>query len=144
MLADGHVLLEDVPGTGKTLLAKTLSKSIGGNFSRVQFTPDVLPSDVTGIEYFNPKTSEFELRLGPVVANILLADEINRAMPRTQSSLLEAMEERQVTLEKQSTPLPKPFFVIATQNQLNHKERSLFQMHSLIAFNDNFYRLSKS
>lgn len=79
LLADGHVLLEDVPGTGKTLLAKTLSKSIGGNFSRVQFTPDVLPSDVTGIEYFNPKTSEFELRLGPVVANILLADEINRA-----------------------------------------------------------------
>ena len=93
-------------------------KSIGGNFSRVQFTPDVLPSDVTGIEYFNPKTSEFELRLGPVVANILLADEINRAMPRTQSSLLEAMEERQVTLEKQSTPLPKPFFVIATQNPI--------------------------
>ncbi|MBG9580827.1 magnesium chelatase, partial [Bacillus thuringiensis] len=118
LLADGHVLLEDVPGTGKTLLAKTLSKSIGGNFSRVQFTPDVLPSDVTGIEYFNPKTNEFELRLGPVVANILLADEINRAMPRTQSSLLEAMEERQVTLEKQSNPLPKPFFVIATQNPI--------------------------
>ncbi|PFN20377.1 AAA family ATPase [Bacillus cereus] len=118
LLADGHVLLEDVPGTGKTLLAKTISKSIGGSFSRVQFTPDVLPSDVTGIEYFNPKTSDFELRLGPVMTNILLADEINRAMPRTQSSLLEAMEERQVTLEKQSTPLPKPFFVIATQNPI--------------------------
>lgn len=100
LLADGHALLEDVPGTGKTLLAKTISKSIGGSFSRVQFTPDVLPSDVTGIEYFNPKTSEFELRIGPVMTNILLADEINRAMPRTQSSLLEAMEERQVTLEK--------------------------------------------
>ncbi|MBY0597547.1 AAA family ATPase [Bacillus bingmayongensis] len=118
LLADGHVLLEDVPGTGKTLLAKTIAKSIGGGFSRVQFTPDVLPSDVTGIEYFNPKTSEFELRFGPVMTNILLADEINRAMPRTQSSLLEAMEERQVTLEKQSTLLPKPFFVIATQNPI--------------------------
>ncbi|MEI4828498.1 MoxR family ATPase [Bacillus sp. FJAT-53711] len=118
LLADGHVLLEDVPGTGKTLLAKTIAKSIGGQFSRVQFTPDVLPSDVTGIEYFNPKISEFELRLGPVMTNLLLADEINRAMPRTQSSLLEAMEERQVTLEKQSTPLPKPFFVIATQNPI--------------------------
>ncbi|CAM4386158.1 magnesium chelatase [Bacillus manliponensis] len=118
LLADGHVLLEDVPGTGKTLLAKTIAKSIGGQFSRVQFTPDVLPSDITGIEYFNPKTSEFELRLGPVMTNLLLADEINRAMPRTQSSLLEAMEERQVTLEKQSTPLPKPFFVIATQNPI--------------------------
>lgn len=113
-------------------------------FSRVQFTPDVLPSDVTGIEYFNPKTSEFELRLGPVVANILLADEINRAMPRTQSSLLEAMEERQVTLEKQSTPLPKPFFVIATQNPIESQGTFLFLMHSLIAFNDNFYRLSES
>ncbi|MDC2864168.1 AAA family ATPase [Bacillus sp. BP-3] len=118
LLADGHVLLEDVPGTGKTLLAKTIAKSIGGQFSRVQFTPDVLPSDVTGIEYFNPKTSEFELRIGPVLTNLLLADEINRAMPRTQSSLLEAMEERQVTLEKHSTPLPKPFFVIATQNPI--------------------------
>lgn len=134
LLADGHALLEDVPGTGKTLLAKTISKSIGGSFSRVQFTPDVLPSDVTGIEYFNPKTSEFELRIGPIMTNILLADEINRAMPRTQSSLLEAMEERQVTLEKKSTPLPKPFFVIATQTQSNHKGLSLFQMHSLIAF----------
>ncbi|KFM98648.1 MoxR family ATPase [Bacillus clarus] len=118
LLADGHILLEDVPGTGKTLLAKTISRSIGGSFSRIQFTPDVLPSDVTGIEYFNPKTSEFELRLGPIMTNILLADEINRAMPRTQSSLLEAMEERQVTLEKKSTLLPKPFFVIATQNPI--------------------------
>ncbi|SEG86623.1 ATPase family associated with various cellular activities (AAA) [Bacillus sp. ok061] len=111
-------MLEDVPGTGKPLLAKTLSKSIGGNFSRFQFTPDVLPSDVTGIEYFNPKTSEFELRRGPVMTNILLADEINRVMPRTQSSLLEAMGERQVTLEKQSTPLPKAFLVIAMQNPI--------------------------
>ncbi|MDG4657258.1 MoxR family ATPase [Ectobacillus antri] len=118
LLADGHVLLEDVPGTGKTLLAKTLAKSIGGQFSRIQFTPDVLPGDVTGMEYFNPKLGDFTMRLGPVVANVLLADEINRAMPRTQSSLLEAMEERQVTIEGRTTPLPRPFFVIATQNPI--------------------------
>ena len=116
ILSNGHVLLEDVPGTGKTLLAKTLAKSIGGTFSRIQFTPDVLPSDVIGLEYFNPKHGEFEKRLGPIYANIVLADEINRAMPRTQSSLLEAMEERQITIEKETDPLPKPFMVIATQN----------------------------
>ncbi|MFD3449514.1 AAA family ATPase [Microbacteriaceae bacterium 4G12] len=118
LLADGHILLEDVPGTGKTLLAKTLAKTINGKFARIQFTPDVLPGDITGIEYFNPKNSEFVLRLGPIMANILLADEINRAMPRTQSSLLEAMEERQVTIEGVTTPLPRPFLVIATQNPI--------------------------
>lgn len=116
ILSNGHILLEDVPGTGKTLLAKTLAKSIGGTFSRIQFTPDVLPSDVIGLEYFNPKHGEFEKRVGPIYANIVLADEINRAMPRTQSSLLEAMEERQITIEKQTDLLPKPFLVIATQN----------------------------
>ncbi|WP_155890154.1 AAA family ATPase [Peribacillus kribbensis] len=118
LLAGGHVLLEDVPGTGKTVLAKSAAKSIGGSFSRIQFTPDVLPGDVTGIEYYNPKTNQFETRIGPIQANILLADEINRAMPRTQSSLLEAMEERQITIEKQTYPLPEPFIVIATQNPI--------------------------
>lgn len=118
ILSNGHILLEDVPGTGKTLLAKTLARSIGGQFSRIQFTPDVLPSDVIGLEFFNPKTGEFEKRYGPLFANIILADEINRAMPRTQSSLLEAMEERQITIEKQTDLLPKPFLVIATQNPI--------------------------
>lgn len=118
LLSNGHILLEDVPGTGKTLLAKTIAKSIGGTFSRIQFTPDVLPSDVIGLEYFNPKHGDFEKRVGPIYANIVLADEINRAMPRTQSSLLEAMEERQVTIEKQTDQLPKPFLVIATQNPI--------------------------
>ncbi|MCP8968633.1 AAA family ATPase [Ectobacillus ponti] len=118
LLANGHILLEDVPGTGKTLLAKTVAKVIDGAFSRIQFTPDVLPGDITGIEYFNAKTGEFELRQGPIHTNLLLADEINRAMPRSQSSLLEAMEERQVTIERHTLPLPKPFLVIATQNPL--------------------------
>ncbi|PLS17108.1 magnesium chelatase [Bacillus sp. M6-12] len=116
LISNGHVLLEDVPGTGKTVLAKTLAKSVDGKFSRIQFTPDVLPGDVTGIEYFNPKTSEFEVRVGPIKANILLADEINRAMPRTQSSLLEAMAEGQVTIDRHTEILPQPFLVIATQN----------------------------
>ncbi|WP_409298313.1 AAA family ATPase [Peribacillus sp. SCS-26] len=118
LLANGHVLLEDVPGTGKTVLAKSTAKSIGGIFSRIQFTPDVLPGDITGLEFFNPAVSQFETRIGPIYANILLADEINRAMPRTQSSLLEAMEERQITIEKNTMPLPKPFIVIATQNPI--------------------------
>ncbi|GGE68280.1 AAA family ATPase [Priestia taiwanensis] len=118
ILSKGHVLLEDVPGTGKTLLAKTLAKSIGGSFRRIQFTPDILPSDITGIEFFNPKSIEFESRLGPLMANIVLADEINRAMPRTQASLLEAMEERQITIEATTHKLPDPFFVIATQNPI--------------------------
>ncbi|MFZ3590212.1 AAA family ATPase [Bacillus sp. DJP31] len=118
MLCRGHVLLEDVPGTGKTMLAKTISKLLGGQFRRLQFTPDVLPSDVTGVEFFNPKEKQFEIRLGPVMANVLLVDEINRATPRTQSSLLEAMEERQVTIGNETVALPAPFFVLATQNPL--------------------------
>lgn len=116
VIAGGHVLLEDLPGTGKTLLAKTLAKAVSLDFGRVQFTPDLMPSDVTGINYYQQKTGEFVFRKGPVFANILLADEINRATPRTQSSLLEAMEERQVTVDGESRRLPDPFFVLATQN----------------------------
>lgn len=116
ILADGHILLEDVPGTGKTTLAKTIAASLGCTFRRVQFTPDLLPSDVTGIYYFNQKEQEFEFRPGPIFSQILLADEINRATPRTQSALLEAMQERQVTVDIQTHPLPRPFLVLATQN----------------------------
>lgn len=116
--AGGHVLLEDVPGTGKTVMAKSLSKSISGQFSRIQFTPDLLPSDVTGLNYFNQKESQFVFRQGPVFCNILLADEINRATPRTQSALLECMEERQVTVDGMTRKLERPFFVIATQNPI--------------------------
>ncbi|WP_257347971.1 AAA family ATPase [Pseudalkalibacillus decolorationis] len=118
LLSRGHVLMEDVPGTGKTMLAKSIAKSIAGTFRRIQFTPDVLPSDVTGIQYLNPKTKEFETRHGPVMTNVLLADEINRATPRTQSSLLEVMEERQVTIDGETISLPSPFIVLATQNPI--------------------------
>jgi MoxR-like ATPase len=116
ILADGHILLEDVPGTGKTTLAKTIAASLGCTFRRVQFTPDLLPSDVTGIYYYNQKAQEFEFRPGPIFSQILLADEINRATPRTQSALLEAMQERQVTVDIKTHPLPRPFLVLATQN----------------------------
>lgn len=116
LLAGGHVLLEDVPGTGKTMLAKSISAAMELTFSRIQFTPDLLPSDVTGLNYFDQKAGCFRLRRGPVFTHILLADEINRATPRTQSSLLEAMEEHQVTIDGETLPLEEPFFVIATQN----------------------------
>lgn len=116
LISSGHVLLEDVPGTGKTMLAKSLSKSLDCSFKRVQFTPDLLPSDLSGINYYNQKAGEFEFRPGPVFTNILLADEINRATPRTQSSLLECMEERQVTVDGETRILEQPFMVIATQN----------------------------
>lgn len=116
LLAKGHVLLESVPGTGKTKLAKSFARVIDGEFNRVQLTPDVLPSDVTGIRFFNPKTHEFELRIGPVLTNVLLADEINRATPKTQSSLLEVMEESQTTVDGETIKVPAPFIVIATQN----------------------------
>lgn len=116
ILCEGHVLIEDVPGTGKTMLAKAMAKSLDCSFKRIQATPDLLPSDVTGIHYFNQKTSEFEFRPGPIMANIILVDEINRATPRTQSCLLECMQEQQVTIDLETIPLPRPFLVIATQN----------------------------
>ena len=116
VLCEGHILIEDVPGIGKTTLAKTLALSLGCSFRRIQCTPDLLPSDITGIHFFNQKTFEFEFRPGPVIANIVLVDEINRATPRTQSSLLESMQEKQVTVDGVTMPLPSPFMVIATQN----------------------------
>jgi len=118
LLAEGHVLIEDMPGLGKTLIAKTLARSIGATFKRVQFTPDLLPADVTGFNVYNQQTGQFTFQPGPVLTHVLLADEINRTIPRTQSSLLESMEERQVTVDGQTYPLPRPFFVLATQNPI--------------------------
>ncbi len=116
VLCEGHILIEDVPGIGKTMLAKALARSLGCSFRRIQCTPDLLPSDITGLEFFNQRTAAFEFRPGPIFAQIVLADEINRATPRTQSALLESMEERQVTVEGQTRTLPRPFMVLATQN----------------------------
>lgn len=121
LISGGHTLLEDVPGVGKTLLAKSLARSIDGKFQRIQCTPDLLPSDVTGTNIWNPSTGAFEFLPGPVFANILLADEINRATPRTQSALLEVMEEHQVTVDGRSRQVPDPFFVIATQNPVEYQ-----------------------
>jgi MoxR-like ATPase len=118
LLCEGHILLEDVPGLGKTVLAKSLAKSLGCSFRRIQCTPDLLPSDITGTYIFNQKTADFEYRAGPVMSQVVLADEINRATPRTQSALLEAMQERQITTEGETRALPRPFLVMATQNPI--------------------------
>jgi len=121
LLCEGHLLIEDVPGVGKTMLARSIAKSIGCTFRRIQFTPDMLPSDVTGVSMFNQKTLEFEFRPGPVMAQIVLADEINRATPKTQSALLEAMEERQITVDGVTYPMEAPFLVLATQNPIEYE-----------------------
>ncbi len=121
LLCRGHVLLEDVPGVGKTVLAKSIARSIGCTFKRIQFTPDLLPSDVTGVSIFNQQTNQFEFRPGPVIAQIVLADEINRATPKTQSALLESMEERQITVDGVTHALPEPFIVMATQNPIEYE-----------------------
>ena len=118
LLCEGHVLLEDVPGIGKTTMAKAIARSLGCSFQRIQFTPDLLPSDVTGLYYYNQKAQDFEFRAGPVMAQVVLTDEINRATPRTQSALLEAMQERQVTVDGNTMALPRPFLVLATQNPI--------------------------
>ena len=121
LLCQGHILIEDVPGTGKTMLARSVARSIGCSFRRIQFTPDMLPSDVTGVSVFNQKNHEFEFRPGPVFAQLVLADEINRATPKTQSALLESMDERQVTVDGQTYPMDKPFLVLATQNPIEYE-----------------------
>jgi MoxR-like ATPase len=121
LLCRGHLLIEDVPGTGKTMLAKAVAKSLGCSFRRIQFTPDLLPSDVTGLSIYNQKTQEFEFRPGPIMAQVVLADEINRATPKTQSSLLECMEEHQATIDGITYPMPEPFLVIATQNPIEYE-----------------------
>ena len=121
LLCQGHLLIEDVPGTGKTMLARAIAKSLGCSFRRIQFTPDLLPTDVTGLSIYNQRTQEFEFRPGPVVSQVVLADEINRATPKTQSALLECMEERQMTVDGQTRPMPVPFMVIATQNPIEYE-----------------------
>ncbi len=121
LLCQGHILIEDVPGVGKTMLARSLARSTGCDYSRIQFTPDLLPSDITGVSIYNQKSGDFEFKSGPVLAQIVLADEINRATPKTQSALLEAMDERQVTVEGITHPLPRPFMVMATQNPIEYE-----------------------
>jgi len=121
LLCQGHVLIEDIPGVGKTMLAKSLARSVGCTFKRIQFTPDILPSDVTGVSIYNQKSGDFEFRSGPIMAQVVLADEINRATPKTQSALLECMEERQVTVDGSTYPMPRPFIVLATQNPIEYE-----------------------
>ena len=121
LLSGGHVLLEDVPGVGKTMMVRALAKSVGADFKRIQFTPDLLPSDVVGVSIYNPKTMQFEFRPGPIVGNIVLADEINRTSPKTQAALLESMEEASVTVDGETVQIPKPFFVMATQNPIEYE-----------------------
>lgn len=121
LLSRGHILIEDIPGVGKTMMAKAFARAIGCTFSRIQFTPDMLPSDVTGVSLFNQKTREFEFRAGPIMAQIVLADEINRATPKTQAALLEAMEERQITVDGVTYPLEEPFLILATQNPIEYE-----------------------
>ncbi len=121
LFSQGHILIEDIPGVGKTMMAKALSRSIGCTFSRIQFTPDMLPSDVTGVSLFNQKTREFEFRAGPIMAQIVLADEVNRATPKTQAAMLEAMEEKQITVDGKTYPLPEPFLLLGTQNPIEYE-----------------------
>lgn len=150
LLGEGHVLIEDVPGVGKTVLARSIAAAIGGTFQRIQFTPDLLPSDVTGALVFDPRSSEFHFRPGPIVANIVLADEINRAGPRTQAALLEAMEERHLTVDRERLPLPRPFFVLATQNPvemdgtfpLPEAQLDRFALRTSVGYPDNEAELS--
>ena len=121
LICQGHLLIEDVPGVGKTMLARSLAQSTGCDFKRVQFTPDILPSDLTGVSIYNQKTAEFEFKEGPIISQMVLADEINRATPKTQSALLEAMDERQVTVEGITHKIPRPFMVMATQNPIEYE-----------------------
>ena len=139
VFSGGHVLLNDLPGSGKTTLVRTMARVLGCDFRRLQFTPDLLPSDVVGMTIFNQKTGDFELRRGPVHTHILLADEINRAIPRTQAALLEAMEEKQTTIDGESLPLPDPFFVLATQNPVEHESTFMLPAAQMDRF---FMRLS--
>ena len=139
IFSGGHVLLSDLPGSGKTTLVRTLSIALGCDFRRLQFTPDLLPSDIVGMMIYNQKKGDFELKRGPVHTNILLADEINRAIPRTQAALLEAMEERQTTIDGESLPLPDPFFVLATQNPVEHESTFMLPAAQMDRF---FLRLS--